>query len=147
MNCSGVTISTLITQPATSVTPWGLRWEGLTPNIFLSNKAVWDPIQWQGMLLYKKKKIKYLITSKLATPNGSYVHRPRLFYICFTSFIIFLSFWGKQRLALEKRREDDKISYLDGLRLESMLFEDFVEPCKTQGHQGFNHYPAKCLIK
>lgn len=25
-----------------------------------------------------------------------------------------------------------KRSYLDGLRRESMLFEDFVEPCKTK---------------
>lgn len=32
----------------------------------------------------------------------------------------------------EKRREE-KVLYLDGLRRDSTLLEDFVEPCKTRG--------------
>ncbi len=37
----------------------------------------------------------------------------------------------------EEKRREEKSSYLDGLRRDSMLFEDFVEPCKTQKNTGY----------
>lgn len=71
--------------------------------------------------------------------------------VYFTSFIIFQFFWRKQQRFVPKiiqlisrmkpfmgnLQREEKSSYLDGLRRDSMLFEDFVEPCKTKKNTGF----------
>lgn len=44
--------------------------------------------------------------------------------------------------------QEEKSSYLDGLRGDSTLLEDFVEPCKTQGETvELHHWSVQITCK